>query len=272
MRSTSAVATWHRLAMTAPPSAPMPWSLYTADFIFLSLRISMRVGSTRSGWSWLQAWTARCSRSRSGRTSVATDLDIGCATFCRSRQAAQCERFSLGDGHGWLDPDNVSVLNSQNTVAMFQRAQTMGDNTRRATVHEPLQGFHDRRFGFHVHGTGRLVQNEHGRVLEKCARQGNALAFAAGEPHAALTHEGGVTLRQSDDEFVGVGRPGRGDDFTLVRAGPGVGDILGDAGGEQHRLLKHHGKLVAQVGEPVLAQVLSIEQNLACGRVVEARQ
>src|SRR5438128_3788400 len=147
MRSTSAVATWHRLAMTAPPSGPIPWSLYTADFIFLSLRISMRVGSTRSGWSWLQARTARCSTSRSGRTSVATDLDIGCAPFCRSRQTAQREPFSIGDGHGRLDPDNLSVLNSQNTVAMFQRAQPMGDNKSRAAAHQSLHGFHNGRLG-----------------------------------------------------------------------------------------------------------------------------
>src|SRR5213082_1093356 len=272
MRSTSAVATWHRLAMTAVPSGPIPWSLYTADFIFLSLRISMRVGSTRSGWSWLQARTARCSTSRSGRTSVATALDIGCGPFCRFRQAAECTPFSIGDAYGWLDPDNLSVLNSQNAVAMFQRARTMGDNKRRAAAHEALHGFHYGRLGLHVHGTGRFVEDEHGRILEKRARDGNALALASRKAHTPFTYERLVPLRQANDEVVRVGGPGGGDDFIFARSRPGVGDILGDARREENRLLQDDGELVAQIGQVEVAQICSIQENLARGRVIETSQ
>ena len=49
-----------------------------------------------------------------------------------------------------------------------------------------------------------------------------------------------------------------------------VGDVLGDAGGEEQRLLQHDRELGAQVGEPVVAQVDAVEQDPALRGVVEA--
>ena len=61
-------------------------------------------------------------------------------------------------------------------------------------------------------------------------------------------------------------------DVELAGAGTSVGDVLPDAGREQHRLLEHDGELAAQVGEAVVTQVHAVEQNGAGGWVVEARE
>ena len=50
----------------------------------------------------------------------------------------------------------------------------------------------------------------------------------------------------------------------------GVGDVLGNAGREQNRFLQNNGKLVAQVGEVVVAQVRTIQQNLSRRWIIKA--
>src|SRR5439155_7913674 len=124
----------------------------------------------------------------------------------------------------------------------------------------------------HVHGTGRFVEDEYGGILQKSARDGNALALASRKAHTPFTYERLVPLRQANDEVVRVGGPGGGDDFIFARARPGVGDILGDAGREENRLLQDDGELVAQIGQVEVAQICSIQENLARGRVIETSQ
>ena len=49
--------------------------------------------------------------------------------------------------------------------------------------------------GFGVEGTGRFVEDENGRVLHDGARDGEALALAAGKHRAPLADDGVVALR-----------------------------------------------------------------------------
>src|SRR5438093_7734989 len=80
-RSTDAVVVRHLLAMTAAPFRPTPVIRYTADFFVVNLRTSIVSGSTRSGSSWLQALTARCSAKLAGNTSSAVQLRISGPRF-----------------------------------------------------------------------------------------------------------------------------------------------------------------------------------------------
>src|SRR5262245_31582019 len=104
---------------------------------------------------------------------------------------------------------------------MPQRTRAVGYDERRSAAHEPLHRVHDPAFGLRIHRTGWLIQDENGRILEERASQRDALALAAGEPHAALPHQRFVSLRQARDEVVYVGGSGGGHDFTLAGAGPG---------------------------------------------------
>ena len=79
-------------------------------------------------------------------------------------------------------------------------------------------------------------------------------------------------MRQASDEIVRTRSPGGLCDLLLARPGATVGDVLCDAGREQHGLLEHDRELVAQLGESVVAQVHAVEQDGAGGRVVKARQ
>ena len=61
------------------------------------------------------------------------------------------------------------------------------------------RGLH-RALALGVEGGGGLVEEQDRRVLQDGAGDGDALALAAGERHAALADHGGVALRQGADE------------------------------------------------------------------------
>src|SRR6266566_700374 len=65
-------------------------------------------------------------------------------------------------------------------------------------------------------------------------------------------------------------RAGGRDDLLPGRAGHGVRDVLGDARREQHRLLKHHGELPAEIRTPIVPQVHVVEQDPSLRGVIQA--
>ena len=67
-----------------------------------------------------------------------------------------------------------------------------------------------------------------------------------------------------------VGRPGRCLDFLQSCGGPSIGDVLGDAGLEQNRLLEHHTDFRTQRGKSPVSDVVPVDQDVASCRVVEA--
>src|SRR6266571_4789105 len=98
----------------------------------------MRSGSTLAGSSLLQARTAQCSASRSGKTSVAMDLDMGGGDRGHFVAARENARFAARARRHQFLGDHASGLESEDGVAMPQGAGPVRDNERRATAHEAL--------------------------------------------------------------------------------------------------------------------------------------
>ena len=69
-----------------------------------------------------------------------------------------------------------------------------------------------------------------------------------------------------------VRRLRRRDNLFRARSRFGVGDVLGDAHREEHRILRHDRELPAQVLELVVPEVDPVEPDLTARRVVEPRQ
>ena len=57
-------------------------------------------------------------------------------------------------------------------------------------AHQAVQRLPDQFFQFAIERGGRLVQQKDGRVLEKRARDADALPLAGRELHASVTHDG----------------------------------------------------------------------------------
>ena len=71
-------------------------------------------------------------------------------------------------------------------------------------LHELAQRLLDHELALGVEVGGGLVEDQDGRILEERARDGEALALAAAEPHAALAHQRPVALGQAGDELLRV--------------------------------------------------------------------
>src|SRR5947208_10166861 len=148
----------------------------------------------------------------------------------------------------------------------------MGDQDDGAFAHQPPDRLHDHCLRLVIDGARRLVQDQHRAVLQEGAGNSDALALAARELDAALTHLGVVPLGEPDDELVGVGRLRRRDHVTLAGPWPGVSNVLGDAGREEHRILRYNRELTAEVLKPEVPEVNAVEPDLTLCRVVEPRE
>src|SRR5882724_7774196 len=172
-------------------------------------------------------------------------------------------------GRRLLDCDKSALIDSQNDVAMLQRAGAVGDQEGCAAVGESSGRLDNVRLGLQVEGTGRLIEYENGCVFQESACERNALAFAPGKSHAALTDHGPITLRQTEDELVGICRFRSAVDCLLARAGTCISDVFRDADGKQYRLLQDNAELVAQIRQFVILEVQTVQQDSAIRGVVE---
>jgi hypothetical protein len=102
--------------------------------------------------------------------------------------------------------------------------------------------------GLGIHRRGGLVEDQDARVDQQRAGDGDALALAARQALAALAHQRVVALRQAQDEVVGMGGAGGGDDLVAGGVGLAVGDVLGNGAEEQEGLLQHQADVAAVVG------------------------
>ena len=101
--------------------------------------------------------------------------------------------------------DDPALAQDKDPVGPDDARQAMGENERRAVLHEAEQSLLDDRLVLGIDGRERLVEHEDGRIAQHGAGDGDPLALAAGEPDAALADHRLVAGRQGGDEVVGIG-------------------------------------------------------------------
>ena len=116
--------------------------------------------------------------------------------------------------------DDAPVLHHRDHVGVAHRGQTVGDDQGRAPLHQVLEGPLDDRLGLGVERRGGLVEDQDRRVLVEGARDRQALALSAREPHSRLADHRVVAVRQLEDELLGESRPGAGAQLVLVHLVP----------------------------------------------------
>ena len=95
----------------------------------------------------------------------------------------------------------------------------------------------DQPLALAVEVAGGLVEDEDPGVGQHGAGDGQALALAAAEPHAALADQGVVAVGQAVDELGGVGGLGGVGDRASGGPAVAVGDVLGDRAVEEEDVL-----------------------------------
>ena len=147
----------------------------------------------------------------------------------------------------------------------------MRDHDDRAARHQIRQRCLHQRLALRVQRRGRLVQNQHRRVLQDRARNRQPLPLAAGEAEALLADHRVVALRHLQDEVVrqrGLRRFYHARERHIRLP---VRDVVAHRVVEQDRLLRHLADLRAQRGQAHVAHIVAVDQDAPAGHIEEAR-
>ncbi len=152
---------------------------------------------------------------------------------------------------------DLAAVEDENAVAVDHARQPMGEDQRRAALHQPVERFLDHRLVLGIDGRQRLVEHQDRRVAQQGAGDGDALALAARELDALLADRRLITLRQAPDEVVDVGRARRLDQLLVRGVGPAEANVLLDGAVEQEGVLVHHRDQRADLGKRQGAEIMA---------------
>ena len=82
--------------------------------------------------------------------------------------------------------DDVAVLHDENHIRLADGGQAVGHDEACPGLHHSVERLLDVRFGARVDGTGRLVENEHGRQAEHHACDAQQLPLSGRQCTACI--------------------------------------------------------------------------------------
>ena len=135
----------------------------------------------------------------------------------------------------------------------------------------------DGGFDFGVERAGGFVEQQNRRVFEHNAGDGDALALAAGEFHAAFADVGVITappfgVAEVGDEAGCFGAVGGGNHFGFGGVGAAVNDVVAHGAVQERSVLRDQTDLGAQAFLGNVADVLPVNRNRAALRFVETQK
>ena len=168
------------------------------------------------------------------------------------------------------DLGDLAPFDHHQPVGAAERAQPVGDGDGGPPLDEVLQGQLDFPLGLRVDRGGGLVEDQDPRVDQQRPGDADPLPLAAGEELPPLADQRIVGVGQAEDELVGAGGAGGGDDLLPRGVRPAVGDVLGHRAVEQKRLLQDDADVAAVFLDGEGADVRAVDQDGPLGDVVEA--
>ena len=143
--------------------------------------------------------------------------------------------------------DDMAMLQHDDGVRVAHRGKPVCDDKHRAALHQAVHALLDQRLGAGVDARRGLVQNQHRRVGDGGAGDGQQLALSLAQVCAVARHHCVVALRQAADEGVGVRNFGRLFNFRLRRVQLAEADVVRHRAGEQVGVLQDNAQRAAQV-------------------------
>ena len=166
--------------------------------------------------------------------------------------------------------DDAALLQDHDAVCVADSGEAVGDDEAGAAVHQAVHAALHQSLGAGVDGGSSLIEDEHRRVGDGCAGDGQQLTLALRQVRAVAGQHGVVALGQALDEAVGVGQTGCGDALLVGGLQTAIADVLHDRAGEQVGILQHDAQRAAEVGFLDLVDVDAVVPDLAVLDVVEA--
>ena len=168
--------------------------------------------------------------------------------------------------------DHAPVLEDENQVGVLHGGQPVRDHEAGASAHQLVHRLLDFDFRPRIDVARRFVQNEHARVRQHCARDGDELPLALGDVHAVVGKHRIVSVRQPLDVRIDPRGFRRRAHLLHRRVLASVDDVIKNRAAEKPGVLQNHRIRAAQRIAPDVADFIPVDQNAAAVDVIKAHQ
>ena len=168
--------------------------------------------------------------------------------------------------------DDFAAVDHENLIGPANRGQAVRDHEAGTPLHQRQHSLLDVHFGAGVDGAGRLIENQHGRVGQNRAGDGQKLSLPLRQVRAGFGQLGVIALRQALDKLLAVGQLRRAVNLLVGRVRTAIGDVGSNRSGEQIHVLKHHAQAQPQRAALDVPDVDSVDENIAGIDVVKPHQ
>ncbi len=167
---------------------------------------------------------------------------------------------------------NIAIPNHQDQVGIADGGEAVRDHEAGAPLHQFAHGLLDQQLRVGIHGTCRLVQDQHGRIGQDGTRDGQQLLLSLRYVRHFLIQLKTIAFRQCANEVIHMCGLGRSNHLFVGRAGAAVADVLHDGAIEQPCILQYHAKEPAQITAGEFSDVVPVDKDLTLIHIVEAHQ
>ena len=170
------------------------------------------------------------------------------------------------------DFSHATLVQHDDAIGLLDRRETMRDDDARPMLEEPLEGLTHENLRVGVDVRRRLVEDEHSRIVNERAREGDELLLARGEGRAALLDlflEPCGRLAPTRPRFTAAAAAATASSEMLLVA---EADVRGNRAREQVDVLEHHAELAPQRLELPVANVDTVDEDAALLDVVEPHE
>ena len=102
--------------------------------------------------------------------------------------------------------NDAALFQDHDAVAVADCRETVGDHEGRPAFHKLVHAVLYQLFGSGINGTGCLVKDQHRRICNGGAGDGEKLSLALAQVCSVSSEKGVVALWKPADETIGVGK------------------------------------------------------------------
>src|ERR1700676_820881 len=168
--------------------------------------------------------------------------------------------------------DDRPVFDDENAIGVHDSGKSVRDDQRRTPLAQFREGLLHMPLGLRIERRSRLVEQDDRDILDQRARDGDALALAAGKLQAVLADRRIVAGREAHDEIVRMCGGGGSDDLRLAGVELAERDVLADRAAKQMHDLADIGDLLAQRTARYRGYILTVDQDAPGTYVIETQQ
>ena len=167
--------------------------------------------------------------------------------------------------------DDVAVLHDEDEVGVADGRKAVRDDKGGAPHRQLIHRLLNELLRAGIDGGSRLVQDEHGRVFDHRAGDGDELLLPRGEVRLVVEH-GVVAVRKGADEMIQPHRLAGADDLLVGHVLLAVYHVFADGAVEQPGILQNHAEQVVYAFAGEFARGDAVDPDAPAVYLVEAHQ